>query len=189
MIMVVAAVAALQGLAIALYLRVERGKRVPAATFAIEIMDAAPTADLELARADGSTIRLTALKGRPVLVHFWATWCPPCRQEMPAILRVSRSLKNELGLELVAASLDERWDAIGLFFDGRPPDEVVKLAGQGHRAWGIGQLPDSYLIGRDGAVCARISGARDWSSPAAHDALRRALARPKGRTSAQAESR
>ena len=82
--------------------------------------------------------------------------------------------KDDAGVELLAVSLDERWSAIDFFFDGSPPAEVVKSE-QGHREFGVTELPDSYLVRADGSLAGRIEGARDWSSPAAYDALRSAL--------------
>jgi thiol-disulfide isomerase/thioredoxin len=136
--------------------------------------------DLALSGADGAIRRLEELRGTPVLLHFWATWCPPCRQEMPALLQLARDLRREEGLELVAASVDSSWQSIDLFFDGKTPAQVYRVDGDAPRSFGVEELPDSYIVGRDGLLRARIEGARDWSSPAAREAVRAALARHEG---------
>ncbi|MFN7973035.1 MAG: TlpA disulfide reductase family protein [Acidobacteriota bacterium] len=154
----------------------DRSRRPSADGFPVEDLGAGPSLELLTEAADGRPGTLSALRGRPVLVHFWATWCPPCRDEMPALLALSRALKTESGVELLAVSLDDRWASIELFFDGTLPPEVVKVVAEGQRAFAVGKLPVTFVIRPDGSPAARIEGARDWSSRSAHDTMRRVLA-------------
>jgi thiol-disulfide isomerase/thioredoxin len=105
-------------------------------------------------------------------VHFWATWCPPCREELPALLALSRDLARGGRFELVAVSVDRDWKVVESFFGGSVPPEVVRDAKlSGARAYGVSFLPDSYLVDADGNVVLRILGARDWKSRAAKTSL------------------
>ena len=86
----VAVVLLVQGAAVAVYLRVESRRRSrDAAPFRSERLRGAKQApDLELRRPDGAAVRLSELRGKVVLLHFWATWCPPCREELPGLLQL-----------------------------------------------------------------------------------------------------
>ena len=121
----------------------------------------------------GETVELDAYRGRVVLLNVWATWCTPCRWEMPAIERLHRELRDE-GLAVVAVSVDAppgQLDALaraggdvagfvrelGLTFD-------VLLDPEGNimRRYGIGGLPTTYLIDRDGTVREKVIGPAAW---------------------------
>ena len=70
--------------------------------------------DFELADAAGKKWSLRALRGRPVLVSFWATWCPPCVREMPSLDALARRLGDRAAI--LAVSVDENWEAIASSF-------------------------------------------------------------------------
>ena len=107
-------------------------------------------------------VDLLAAAGAPTLVHFWVTWCPPCRQELPLLLQLSRSR----GIRLIAIATDPRWTSVRAFFRGRIPPEVVRdVDGRAHEAYGVTTLPDTYLVGPDGLLLLRFAGAQDWSAP------------------------
>ncbi len=111
-------------------------------------------------RVDGHVDRISSA-GTPTLVHFWATWCPPCRQELPRLIEFARSR----GVRLVAIAADPGWDPIRTFFGGKIPPEIVREAEGGtHRAYGVTTLPDTYFVGSDGRLLLRFAGAQDWSA-------------------------
>jgi len=123
-------------------------------------------------RAGGAAVALTWPAAGPRLVHFWATWCEPCRRELPGLLALARALE----LELVAIAVDDDWAEIGLFFDGAvPPEIVIEPAGEALRALGVSTLPDSYLVDRAARVIERYDGERDWRTAAAQAHLRARL--------------
>jgi thiol-disulfide isomerase/thioredoxin len=123
--------------------------------------EAAP--DLWVERSDGSRVHVPARSGRFQIVHFWATWCPPCREELPMILELAKN--NRHRLTVWAISTDPDWSIVRRYLDEDVPAQVVRDAGgAGSRAFRVTGLPDSYLIGPDGLIRARFSGAQRWTS-------------------------
>ena len=127
--------------------------------------EAAPS--LALPRlGDGEVVRLDALRGRPVLVNFWATWCKPCEEEMPAMERLYGALRSH-GFELLAVSVDVGDDEVSAFRDRlglsfpilRDPDRAEATRWQSLR------FPESWLVAPDGRIAARFIGPRDWDAP------------------------
>lgn len=164
------AVAAVQAIAVVAYVWVSRS-REPVRAF--EHDDIAPTrlVDLELEGARGRTARLASLVGRATLVHFWATWCAPCRTELPSLLGLDGETFGSRRVTVVAVSADDRWPAIDLFFGHRVPPTVWRGGPAASRAYGVRALPETYVVDAGRVLRARMRGPRDWSSPAARSAL------------------
>lgn len=116
--------------------------------------------DIALPDRDGNTRRLSDLRGKVVLIDFWASWCRPCRMENPNVVNVYNRYKNK-GFEIFSVSLDnnrDAWlkaiDADGLVW----PNHVSDLRGwssAGGRLYGISSIPATVLVGPDGKVLAR----------------------------------
>lgn len=128
----------------------------------------------------GDTVSLGALRGKVVLLNVWATWCAPCRWEMPALDRLHRALRDR-GLEVVAVSVDaapggpdgavrEMVEELGLSFT-----VLVDPAGEVRRRFGVSGLPTTFLIGRDGTVLERVLGPARWDRAPHADRVREAL--------------
>jgi len=117
-------------------------------------------------RADGSGLALHDLRGRVVLLTFWATWCAPCRTELP----VFEALHREFGAEALAvvavnaregaSEVREYAQALGLTFT-----LLLDPQGEIQRRYGVVGLPTTFFIGRDGRAVARAIGPRDWATP------------------------
>ena len=165
------AVAVVQALAVLAYLHVERSRQQPAdGAFAFERLTGAPPLPaIAFTRADGTWLQSSKLRGRPVLLHFWATWCAPCRQELPSLLQLARSEPN---LRVVALSLDSDWPVVRAFFSGAVPPEVFRDPSQTLiGSYGVNALPDSFLITGSGTAVLRFRGARVWHGEAARAEL------------------
>jgi TPR repeat protein/peroxiredoxin len=122
----------------------------------IKVGEVAP--DFELPTTEGKPVRLSNLRGWYVLIDFWASWCGPCRQENPAMVRLYREY-NKLGFEILGVSLDEskeRWEgAIGK--DGLPWVHVSDLRGWKSAAgklYSVNAIPKTVLLDKEGKVIA-----------------------------------
>jgi cytochrome c biogenesis protein CcmG, thiol:disulfide interchange protein DsbE len=145
-------------------------------------MSGAP--DFNLLDANGSPVGLSGYRGKLVLLNFWATWCGPCRDEMPSMEQLSR---NFGGQSLAVLAVNQRENAAlvnkfmkthGLNFTA-PLDTTGRVAGY-YRVYGI---PVSYLIDADGQAIGMKSGPLDWASPAVMKVLRKLVGdgdRPSG---------
>jgi thiol-disulfide isomerase/thioredoxin len=131
------------------------------------------TPPLALAALDGSRHRLADYRGRVVLVNFWATWCGPCRAEMPSIERLRRSLEHE-PFAVLAVNVSEDAGAVRAFAArvemGFPL--LLDRNGQVTRAWRARALPMTFIVGPEGRIRYQAIGARDWSAPEIRSTLR-----------------
>jgi thiol-disulfide isomerase/thioredoxin len=109
------------------------------------------------------------LKAPITLVNFWATWCPPCVEEFPAMLELQRRLEGQV--DVVFVSIDEKWEDVDSFFkkhglevaDGRlfwDPKRALASS------WGSEKFPESYVVRRDAWAVERIVGLQQWTRPA-----------------------
>lgn len=126
----------------------------------------------------GSKRTLADFKGKAILLNLWATWCLPCRHEMPSLDRLQKEMGSDQ-FEVVALSLDRAGrDAARKFFDEIKVqnlklfiDSTMK-AGNGLRAVG---MPTTILIGKDGKELGRLPGPAEWDSPAAKALIAEAI--------------
>ncbi len=145
----------------------------PVLTEAPRIGHLAP--DFVLTTLDGREVRLSDYRGHVVFLNFWATWCGPCKVEMPAIERLYREYRRQ-GFTILAVSTDLEGpavtrpyrDALGLTFTIAHDPEAVVM-----RLYGVRTLPVTFLVDREGVITHQIFGARDWQEPEARDGIRR----------------
>lgn len=114
-----------------------------------------PAPDFELTATSGETIRLSDLRGQAVLVNLWATWCPPCREEMPSIEKVYNEYKAQ-GFVVLAVNMtyQDNAEKITPFLNERGLTFPVLLDESGNMAndYQLRSLPSSFFIGRDGVI-------------------------------------
>jgi len=131
----------------------------------------------ELPTTDGQSIALAGLRGRLVLLNFWATWCAPCREEMPSMERLYQAFKDR-GLVVLAVNLQESPKQVARFmrnFRLTFPallDADLTVTGR----YQVRGLPATFLIDRQGRVVGQALGARDWSSAPAQALVESLLA-------------
>ena len=135
-----------------------------------------PAPDFTLPALDAAEVTLSALRGRVVLLNFWATWCKPCENEMPAMQRLYRTLGGP-DFELLAISVDEGDDEVRAFRDrlglGFPVlRDPAKRAADDYQTF---RFPESWLIDRDGNVAARYIGPREWDDPLYVERIRKLI--------------
>jgi thiol-disulfide isomerase/thioredoxin len=135
-------------------------------------VNSAPPSPFELKDLSGRVHRLADYRGRVVLVNFWATWCEPCREEMPSLERLQKQLGKE-SFVVLAVNVDEPEARIAKFLSAMPLDFTVLLdAGSAlTRGWKVRVLPASFVIGPEGRVRYSVTGELDWSAPAAVDRI------------------
>ena len=113
--------------------------------------------------AAGNRVSSRSFRGRVVLLNFWATWCPPCRLEMPSMERLYGKFREQ-GLEIVAVNFMEPRELVRDFARERkltypmlldPRSEIAEL-------YGVMRLPETVVIGRGGEVIAKATGYKDW---------------------------
>jgi peroxiredoxin len=125
--------------------------------------------DFSLDTLDGSRISLAAYRGQVVLLNFWATWCAPCRREMPSMQKLWQLYKTKnfavLAVSEDAGKLQKVTDFIAKIKVEFPVllDHDFKIADD----YMVPGLPASYLIGRNGTIAATVVGSQDWSRPEA----------------------
>jgi peroxiredoxin len=125
--------------------------------------------DFSLPTPAGASFRLSEHRGKVVLVNFWATWCPPCLEEMPAMERLW-SRHKDAGFVLVAISLDTDPKKVSPFVSAQKFSFPVALDPKMEIAekYGVRALPSSFVIDRDGTVTGVALGPRPWDDSAAH---------------------
>ena len=132
-----------------------------------------PAPDFQLVDLQGNRQALTDYHGKVVLLNFWATWCGPCRVEMPSMEILYQDLKKE-GFAILAISSDPQGSVVtrpfvtskGLTFPILH-DSDYRVSG----SYGVRTLPMSFLIDRNGTLTHRVFGARDWNSPEARELI------------------
>ena len=135
--------------------------------------DAVPSFALVSAEG-GATLANTDLRGKTVLLHFWATWCTPCRKELPALDKLAATLDPaRFALVLVAIDSVTTPAEVLSYARGlgvRLPVYVAASGGVSDSFWGWG-VPVSYLINAQGQFIGRLRGPRAWNEPAVQTAL------------------
>lgn len=164
------------------------------ATFAVGA--AAAGIDAELARGAGMEaypvplkaplLRLPSLsgearaaeqyKGRVVLLNFWASWCPPCREEFPSLERLQRALGGR-NFTVLAVSVADSEEGIAHFLGGRKPafDVLMDNDKRAAQAWRAAGVPVTYLLDRQGRLLAGKTGPQLWDSAEMQRLIRQAM--------------
>jgi len=155
-----------------------RGGRVLSVADAVKDLDLIRPArtklaeDFTLATPDGNRFRLHDHRGRVVFINFWATWCPPCREEMPAMERLYQQ-HRETGFVMVAVSADTNAKNVPAFVKEQKLSFSVALDPQLEVAnvYGVRALPSSFIVDKNGELVALALGPRAWDTDAAHSLI------------------
>ena len=127
---------------------------------------------LALRDLDGRLHRLEDYRGKVVLVNFWATWCEPCREEMPSMNRLRASLAGR-PFEVLAINLAESEPRIRRFMEQLPLEFPVLMDRDSATAklWRARLLPVSFLLGPDGRIRYSVLGELDWTQESVREAV------------------
>jgi thiol-disulfide isomerase/thioredoxin len=129
----------------------------------IIVLDPKPAPRLKLHNMDGESFDLADIRGRWAFVHFWASWCGPCRKEMPTIQTMAQRLADS-GLEIVMVNTAETDDTVFSFMGIVAPDltPLMDYDGLVTEAWQPRGLPSTYLVDPHGQLRYLALGGRPW---------------------------
>ncbi len=104
-------------------------------------------------------------RGKPVIINFWATWCPPCRRELPSMNRAWGKIKDE-GIAMLAVGVGEDKDSVVDFMTDYPIDFTVLLDSQAEVSahWPVVALPTTFVLDKQGRLVYRAIGGREWDN-------------------------
>jgi len=134
--------------------------------------------DFAVPNLSGQAVRLSALRGKVVVLNLWTTWCPPCRDEMPSLERLYARLRDR-DFELLAVSQDEDGKRVVEPFVREHRLSFLVLIDPEHQVgdrYGVWGYPETFVIDRNGYVVERVIGPRDWGSSQAVAALESLIA-------------
>src|SRR5215217_7420130 len=137
----------------------------------VKVGDVAP--NFQLRDLGGNMITLAQLRGKIVLLNFWATWCGPCRVEMPAMEQLYRTFSHK-EFEILAVSTDPQGAAVTRPFQQEMGFTFPILHDSEYRVgltYGARSLPMTFMVDRQGVIRQKIFGARDWDSPEARELI------------------
>lgn len=128
-----------------------------------------PATDFTLPDLDGKMVSLSDYKDKVVLLNIWASWCPPCVEEMPSMEKLHQELKNE-DFKILAVSIDTTGAKTVASFMKKHKLNFTALSDTEGKIKGIYQttgVPETFIIGKDGIIVQKVIGPRDWATPEA----------------------
>ena len=140
-----------------------------------------PAPDLVLEAAAGGKVKLSDFHGKVVLVNFWATWCPPCKREMPTLDRLGRSMQGRSFAIVGINAGEELEDVLGYrMTTGHAPSFPLFLdrKGEALKAFGVKGLPTTFIIDRQGRIAYKALGGRNFEDPALVARIRALVGKP-----------
>jgi thiol-disulfide isomerase/thioredoxin len=123
--------------------------------------------EISVVSLDNQQLTLASLKGKVVLLNFWATWCPPCREEIPSMMKLNTFMAGK-PFQMVCVSVDEGGKkAIEEFFknSGFSLPAYTDPSGQVSKTYGITGVPETFVIDKNGMIVKKVIGGLDWNSP------------------------
>ena len=142
------------------------------ASFGIQKFEKMKAPSFSLKGLRGDKVTLKELKGKPIILTFWATWCSPCEEELPTLIKFAEGKKDQLGILTIAID-GENKKKVQRFVEENKISLAVLLDEKGEttRSYRIRMIPTTILIDRDGMMIGAITGQRDWSLPEAWSAI------------------
>ena len=141
---------------------------LPPLSHSLNLQTPKPAPVLKFKDIDGKTHDLAQLKGKVVLINFWATWCPPCRREMPSMERLSQAFKGK-PFVVLAVNVGEDADTIEAFTSQLDTTLTFPILldtrSQGMRSWKVAGLPTTFLVDQQGRIVASAIGGREFDHP------------------------
>ncbi len=131
------------------------------------VKETSPAPDVNVLSLKNEPLKLSDLKGKVVMLNFWATWCPPCREEMPSMMKLNTALAGQ-PFQMVAVSIDEGGvPAIEAFFKetGFILPTYTDPDGKAAKIYGVTGVPETFIIDKKGVLVKKVIGGFAWDSP------------------------
>lgn len=132
-----------------------------------EVSENKPAPEITVNSLKNMPLKLSGMKGKVVLLNFWATWCPPCRDEIPSMMKLNSAMAGK-PFELVAVSIDEGGvPEIEAFFktSGYSLPTYTDPGGAAQKVYGITGVPETFIINKNGILVKKVIGPLAWDSP------------------------
>jgi len=144
----------------------EKSPAKPAAVSASKAVEGSAAPDFTVKDLEGKEVTLSSLKGSVVLVNFWATWCPPCKEEIPSMITLNKAMSGK-AFRMLAISIDEGGkDAVSTFFKGsRDLPSYLDSESAISQLYGTTGVPETFIVDKQGIIQKKIVGGMDWSAP------------------------
>jgi thiol-disulfide isomerase/thioredoxin len=131
------------------------------------IKEKKPAPEVNVTSLKNVPLKLSDLKGKVVLLNFWATWCPPCREEIPSMMKLNSAMAGK-PFQMVAVSIDEGGvPAIEAFFkeSGFNLPTYTDPDGKAVKTYGVTGVPETFIIDKNGILMKKVIGPMAWDSP------------------------
>lgn len=134
--------------------------------FEIDKLVGTAAPDFVLKNISGVAIPLSSFKGKAVLINFWATWCPPCKAEMPSLNTVYLEMRSR-GFEVIAISVDKSADVVKDYLNDKNFGFLILMDEKREvfKKYKVFTLPTTFLIDKNGIIVEKYLGEYDWTSP------------------------
>ena len=153
----------------------------PAQFKSLEVMEKEGVPDFELPKFDGAKLKLADYRGKIVIVNFWASWCNPCVEEFPSMMKLIEEMKGDV--VVIAVTGEESKPDVEAFMKAfalpKPNFHVVWDADKAvMQKYGVEKVPESFLVGKDGKLLRKVTGIDNWSTPGAIEFFKDLVAKP-----------
>jgi len=144
----------------------EKSPAKPAAVSDSKAAEGAAAPDFTVKDLEGKDVTLSSLKGSVVLVNFWATWCPPCKEEIPSMIKLNKAMSGK-AFRMLAISIDEGGkEAVDSFFKGsKDLPSYLDTDAKTSQLYGTTGVPETFIVDKQGIIQKKIVGGMDWSAP------------------------
>lgn len=137
-----------------------------------------PAPDIAMRDLAGHAFRLTDLRGHAVILHFWASWCSPCKEELPALEKIYQEFKDG-GLTVLAVSIENsaeltKMTGLAASLGATFPICAIKRDTNAERYWSLG-VPITYFIDKNGNIAARFVGEGRWSEDGVRELVQKMI--------------
>lgn len=141
-------------------------KQEEAALPTIGVQEKKPVPDITVVSLKNEPLLLSSLKGKVVMLNFWATWCPPCREEIPSMMKLNKAMAGK-PFQMLAVSIDEGGvPDVEAYFksSGYSLPAYLDQGGAAQKAYGVTGVPETFVIDKNGVLVKKVIGPLAWDS-------------------------